>query len=53
MWNWKILAAKYYKYFNLHLTPHFANTMLCGVIIFPFSVSFLVFCISCKLNNFL
>lgn len=28
MWNWKILAAKYYKKFNFALLPHFANTML-------------------------
>ncbi|WP_225540756.1 hypothetical protein, partial [Empedobacter stercoris] len=25
MWNWKILAVKYYKKFNLDLTPPFCQ----------------------------
>ena len=31
MWNWKILADKYYKNFNFAFAPHFANTLLAVV----------------------
>ena len=35
----KAAAAKYFKIFNLRLTPHFANTMLAEVFILSFFLS--------------